>query len=96
MNTQKGIAPGTTAGAGALAPAPEVLTIAKEGLGASLFMEGMDSAALQHLRNIYKRSKSNSNLSWAIASLAIVWEDRVESIRQRGGLLHIGAGGAKC
>lgn len=90
-DTTRGAVPGTTPGAGALALAPEVLTIDKEGLRASLFMVWNDSAAVECLEKIYKRSKSNFALSWAIASMVIRWEDRVESIRERGGLLHIGA-----
>lgn len=64
----------------------------REGLGTSLFIERQDADAVECVRKIYKRSKSSNALSWAIASLQIVWEDRVELIRRRGGLLHIGAG----
>lgn len=55
-------------------------------------MERQDADAVDCVRKIYQRSKSSNALSWALASLQIAWEDRVEVIRQRGGLLHIGAG----
>lgn len=87
-----GTVPGTTAGAGALAPAPEVLTFHRQHLGTLLFMERQDADAVDCLRKIYKRSKSSNALSWALAAVTIAWEDRVSLIRQRGGLLHIGAG----
>lgn len=64
----------------------------RQGLGTQLFMERQDADAVDCVRKIYQRSKSSNALSWALASLQIAWEDRVEVIRQRGGLLHIGAG----
>lgn len=87
-----GTVPGTTSGEGAVAPYPMELTMDREGLGTSLFMERQDADAVECVGKIYKRSKSSNALSWAMASLQIIWEDRVELIRRRGGLLHIGAG----
>ncbi|PTT21669.1 hypothetical protein DBR12_06255 [Acidovorax sp. HMWF029] len=92
QDTSMGTVPGTTPGAGALAPAPEVTTFDRENLKTLLFMERQDADAVDCLRKIYKRSKSSNALSWALSALIISWEDRVILIRRRGGLLHIGAG----
>ena len=93
QDTSMGTVPGPTPGAGALAPAPEVTTFDRENLKTLLFMERQDSDAVACLRKIYRRSKSSNALSWALAAVVIAWEDRVALIRQRGGLLHVGAGG---
>lgn len=94
MNTQKGIAPGTTAGAGALAPAPDVLTINRQGVAVHLKRANPVGDALHHFEAARRRSHVGgagwSNNYEAAVLLRKEWDRLVEDLRDQGGLLHLG------
>lgn len=95
MNTSTGIVPRTEAGAGALAPAPEVLTIDRYGLrDLWLPAERSESESCDYLWRIYRKAKSGSvadrALNTAVTAVECEWRKTVRCIVERGGLLHIG------
>lgn len=95
MNTSTGIVPRTEAGAGALAPAPEVLTIDRCKLrDLWLPAERRDSESCAYLWRIYMKAKRGSvadrALNAAVTAVECEWGETVRCIVERGGLLHIG------
>ena len=94
MNTQKGIAPRTTAGAGALAPAPEMLTIERDSVEIYLRRANAVGRALARFEKKMRRNSTGS-AAWddyweAVHLLEGKWKKLVEGLRDRGGLLHLG------
>lgn len=96
QDTSMGTVPGTTPGAGALAPAPEVLTIDTQGLRDFIAAERRLDAAVVYMRKLFRKSKSgtadDAAINTALVAVLVKWEDTIFEIRRRGGLLHIGAG----
>lgn len=94
-DTSMGTVPGTTAGAGALAPAPEVLTIDKRGLrGIWLPAEKKEYAALVQMERECMRAVLKPRYKWlhqARMALYFQHQETVRNIIKNGGLLHIGA-----
>lgn len=93
-NTSMGTVPGTTPGAGASAPAPEGLTINRDGVSSFLRRANHVGSALAHFEKIKARTHSSSD-TWdhyyeAVRLLRDDWNRLVEWLRDEGGLLHLG------
>lgn len=92
MNTQKGIAPGTTAGAGALAPAPIRLTACDSDVTIFLRRANNVGRALEFFEEL-KACTTGENWDHyfeAAVALRRDWKELVLDVRESGGLLHLG------
>ena len=97
-NTSMGTVPGTTQGAGALAPAPEELTIDKRDLrGLWLPAERIERESYEYLWRCFMKARVGSlefrALNVAVSLVGQEWRKTVRAITDRGGLLFVGVGG---
>lgn len=96
-NTTSAVVAEEASGAGALAPAPEVLTIDRYKLrDLWLPAERRESESCDYLWRLYMKAKHGSvadrALNAAVTAVESEWRKTVRCIVERGGLLHIGAG----
>lgn len=98
QDTSSAVVADAVAGAGALAPAPEVLTIQRGGLAETwLPAEKKEARTRDYLWSAAMRAcatkgkKGYDELIHAYCAVEREWMDTVREIVKRGGLLHIGA-----
>lgn len=91
-NTTMGTVPGTTAGAGASAPAPDGLT--KDRCGVEIYLSRANhvSRALAYFEKAKAKEKGSTwgHYYEAVILLRDRWNNLVEDVVREGGLLHLG------
>ena len=96
QNTSSAVVADEASGAGALAPAPEVLTIDKGGLRQIwLPSERAEFEALVQMDRECRRVVGKPRYKWFHEARMALYHQHQETMRhiiKRGGLLHIGAG----
>lgn len=96
QNTSRAVVATEASGAGALAPAPEALTIREEAVRIFLERANPVGDALHHFEAARRRSSAKGS-AWsrnyeAERLLRLEWNRIVEVLRDRGGLLRLGRG----